>query len=61
MPTFQIKTTEQANQVELEQSGDDVIVRVNGFGLVVLRSVPYAVECSETVAKELGIAIVTSA
>lgn len=51
MPTFQIKSNEQANMVELEQAGDDVIVRVNGYGLVMLRSIPYAVECSETVAK----------
>lgn len=61
MPKFQIKSSEQTNQVELEQAGDAVIVRVNGDGLVVLRSDPYAVECSETVAKELGIAIVTGA
>lgn len=61
MPKFQIKSNEQANMVELEQAGDDVIVRVNGYGLIVLRSNPYAVECSEAVAKELGIAIVTGA
>jgi hypothetical protein len=57
MQKFQIKSYDKVNMVELDQAGDDVIVRVNGYGLIALRTTPEGkrVEVARNVADELGI------
>jgi hypothetical protein len=54
---YRVKTDGEEGVVALEQFGDDVILRVNGYGLAVLRSEGDKLDCSAQVAKDLGIIV----